>query len=318
MIENLHQYFIDLENSKLPRHDNVVYVPSPIKYQDKFKTVDHTTIDGIPLHIKGWKGVETIQSIATAHMYNAIGLTTPAVTLLKTTINPPKDLDHLHYMHSAQQDLMSIKTFKMVLGETLFKKHKLHFSKNQNHKWEILYNQSLQELFLQFMTEECFDKFIGLYLVDELRTEKDRHCANYFLIKPHGNQKFEDIIPIDNEMISILNIQNVQNIANTPFKRHEGFQKFLKAYYHSVTPLSTIDFMSYEQRMNDMRDYLNDGLISDSQIELMKSALNFDYPRAITKTCKHYHLPQYTNSASTPFKYLWDYNRKTIGKDLEL
>ena len=315
MNKNVYDYFKDLEKSRLDKDHNAILSSSnEIVYPSKFIQVAGATFDDTPCIIKGWKGVQSIHSLSAPQLYNGIGILTPPVTLVRT---PDTRVDDpITRLHTAQQDITSVKDLVATIGSEIYDKHAIDFPPTIMDKWEILYDRSIQEVFLQFMTPECLEEFIGLYLVDELLTEKDRHSGNYFFVKSPNAEKYEAIVAIDNSYVSILNIKNVTNIVDNPLGGKWGFKEFLKSFYSSATPLDTTDFYSYNSRMRELRDLLFYDKLTAKQIALLRSTIKSDYPKAILKTCKYYHLPEFSMHTSQPFQYLWEYNRNTLGRDL--
>jgi hypothetical protein len=71
--------------------------------------------------------------------------------------------------------------------------------------------------------------------------------------------------------------------------------------------------------MNDMRQLVQDDVLSSSNIETITSALEFDYPKELIHTCKEAKVSHREKKEIVrPVESLWEYNRETLGKDLGL
>lgn len=303
------EYFVDLENRKVDKENNVILLSSRrVKEKRPRNHCNYYIIDKIPAFIKGEEPAQILLSTATSKMYNEIGIPTPLIC-------PVKANSEVINLGLASQDVTAL----TKLGYEVVKADKTeffnnHYLRNINHyaysNWVIFYTPKNQEKLKQFMTEECFDKFVSLHLADELRTDNDRHWGNFFFYKKKGADKFEGIIPIDFENVQIINSYNPHS--------QKAFNKFLNSHsYRSFTIEEFITFACpYSERIRQLRDVINDGMLKPKHIETIRKELEYDLPKSIKELGKKYNLKTAANLTYDKIAKLWLYNRKTIGRDL--
>ena len=207
-------------------------------------------------------------SVASSKLYKKAGIITPQVHLLTTSDK--------NIANTIQEDVTDINGFDtFIAGEDVeySKVDKKLFGK---FKWQLFYDKGLENLFLQFMTPECFEQLQNMFLADELRTDIDRHNKNYFLYKRKGSDKYEGIIVVDLDQMIICNYCGTDR---------RDFESFLIFPYESATPQMQIDNVSYGQRVKDIRELIQDGALSDGNIEMLKILLGYDFPKEIRKVC---------------------------------
>ena len=204
VIKNIYDYFENLEQKNLPRdkYNNLIYDNDRIARADGNNYVKRfITIDDTPYFMKEYNGDCSIVDIASTNMHNCIGIPTPPITTVVKQDNRGTRLQ----IFLATQDIHSVDDFLFSIANNILSKKEFGMQRfNFRHKWSPLYDMEIKKLFLKYMTEECFDDLIGLFLVDELRTEQDRHEKNYFFYKSKKSEKHEGIIPIDNELLSVI------------------------------------------------------------------------------------------------------------------
>ena len=89
--------------------------------------------------------------------------------------------------------------------------------------------------------------------------------------------------------------------------------------YASLTPTQKEDCSTYMNRIHMLRELLDDGVLSQNNIETMIKALKHDLPKDIQFLCKKQQLPiGLKNKTYSPIARLWEYNQKELGKDLGL
>lgn len=308
MNTQVYNYFVDLNKSNLPTDNigNWIITRDRIKELDTINTRVHECIldDQVIFYAKEFEAPNSIMSIASSHMYNELGILTPPEFALRgifphCTIYQP---------FTFSQDVTSLNDLKCTMVRDIDKYNDFKlYSVQRNNKWEPLYNPNLKKCYLSFMTEDCFDDLIGLYLVDEIRTDRDRHNENLFLYrtKPYG--KFEGVLPIDLERAEILEHHVIDR---------EDFQEFIKSKYHSYTPMDNLDIKSYETRINDILQLIQDGVLSKKQMDLLKRATNYDLPKNIKNACERYNFEYCMDYSYTPIAHLWDYNHKHLDREL--
>lgn len=334
MIKNVYDYFEDLEKKKLPRNDQKITFDSRKNsknnqifnlYPDNCLTLP-ISINGIKYYTKEANPIRSTVDIASTNMYNSIGMPTPPIYLVEKYDNHQNK--SIPMLFTASQDVNSVKEYEFSLARNLLDLpdiKKLSFYSTL--KWFPLYSDEVQNVLLNHMTRECFDQLISLFLLDELRTEKDRHEFNYFFYKTKDSEKYEGIMPIDNELTALL--------MHTVHKDH-NFNTFLNSPYPTPTVLGDRipDINNYSDRINDIKKLLYEQRLTQQQIELMKKSLQYDFPNEI-KTIGNIMYPvnnlKNINNDSTQiknqrsiilaydnFSKLWDYLNNKLGKELEM
>lgn len=303
MNKKVFEYFEDINKRKLKKRYNIIVKDDKVRLETEFEKTDLYRVDDILMHAKKWNAQYTINSIASAQMYNNLGILTPPITLMQNVKGHPSPKNIL----SIQQDVYSLKQFYCELAADAETEQNIQFDRFDRFKWQVLYDSDIRRIFLKYMTPECLEELISVFLLDELRTDIDRHNSNYFLIKDHNSELFEHVVPIDLDNIIILN----RSIASK-----QSFQDFLLLPYKSVTPTATSDIRHYDGRIYDIKELIQDGALSPKQTQIIKSALKYDLPDSIKKICKKYPLKKYIPSTHEPFARLWEYNRNELLKEL--
>ena len=173
----------------------------------------------------------------------------------------------------------------------------------------IFKNEKLKSSLLSFMTNDCLEQLQNVYLVDELRTDTDRRYKNFYLWKNPDSEKYEGVIAIDlDEMI----------ILNHCCAGWYDFKNFISFDYSSTTVRQKQDNRCYKYRMDDLRELIQSGYLSDNNIDVLKKALNYDFPKEMEKLCnKRLMQGKQKKLFLDPIKQLWEYNNQTVGKELE-
>lgn len=243
--------------------------------------------------------------IGSTRMYNDLGIITPPANIVEN----PKIADKVYL---ATQDVESIKDYtttiasKSKLAKII---NDLHLSFIGDKQWNLLYNNVIQEKFLSCMTPQCFERLISLFLLDEIRTEGDRHLDNYFLIKKKGSRKYEDILPIDNEFAEV---------SYRKIKTKEAFKSFATTDYLSSTPTNGYCTENFLERTNSLKQLLHDGKLTPAQVNLIKKELQYDLPKTIREGSKHPQLIKSCQDASDCMSRIWDYHYSKDGVAHEL
>ncbi len=312
MIKSVYDYFEDLDKKKLPRdRHNLIYDGKNITNvptMTESGILKHPlVIDGTHYYVKGNNGEYSIVDIASANMYNSIGIPTPTIY----TVEKPAGGCLTHPLISlATQDVKSVKDILFtVASELIARKDMTGHRLLTMYKWDPLYDANVQKIPLKYMTRECFDQLVGLFLVDELRSERDRHEDNYFFYKSKDADKFEGVLPIDHEMMQVLRFD---------LHKKDSFGNFLYTPYQTPNMFGSMDNGAYVQRIKDLKELLEDGVLTKEQIDLMKRAIRFNLPKEIKKVGKNPHFKPYKNFAYENTSRLWDYHHKDIGRELGL
>lgn len=295
-------YFITLSAADMER---IFRSPKNRYIEDIYGNVKSVSVEDVNERFIYKPQVDTkrgIAAAAAANMYNAANIKTPQIHFMYDKLN--------NNVCSIQQDVYTIKNIEAVLAYNVKDYAVLNKHFYGNYKWEIFYNTDLISELLRFMTPNCIRQLQNLFLADELRTDTDRHCKNYFLYKSKNSKLYEGVIAIDLENMAIY------QYCGSGKKDFEGF---LFYNYSSATPQQTCDNACYINRMHHIRELLQDGALAPSNIASLKKILEYNYPNDIKKLCKQQGIHgKAKNAIVTPIERLWEYNRATLGKDLML
>lgn len=305
MKKEVFDYFLDLDSKKLPRENGVI-----IKSPRNISKVPDDCYKIFRIYKKDYfcKTIgdieDNLQAIASSHLFNEIGVLSPPIYVLKENEN------YECYSQISQSVYLPEFDCSLLPCEIGYYDRLLSTSKGRTDNWCILYDRLYKDYFLTFMTPECLEELINMFLIDELRTESDRHMKNYFLYKNKGSKKFNGVIAIDHDLISLIDTDCIYQ---------KLFKSFLKHKYWSNSPTLNCVYISYEDRIKRLRQMLDDGVLSEENVTALKDALTFDFPGKIKETGEYYNVKKRkVNGIYTPISFLWDYNRKELGKDLEL
>ncbi len=243
-----------------------------------------------------------VTAISSSRLYKHAGILTPPVEFIAK-----KDKD---IIQTLQQNVEGINGLETILADDDVEYKKIQTQAFGKYKWQLFYDERLINALLKFMTPECLTQFQNMYLVDELRTDGDKHLKNYFFYKQKESGLYEGIIAVDLDLMQIYNYCGA---------KQADFTNFLVYPYQTALPQQLCDSVSYKQRMIDMRQLVQDDVLSTSNIETIKNTLEFDYPKETSKVCKEAKLGYAERKEIVkPVERLWEYNRETIGKDLGL
>lgn len=241
-----------------------------------------------------------VSSIASSRLYEKTGILTPPVSFIAK-----KDSYSIQTIQPNVEDIDGLKT---ILANSDLEYKKISTRAFGKFKWQMFYDESLVDALLKFMTPSCLTSLQNMFLVDELRTDGDKHLKNYFFYKSKHSDKYEGVIGIDLDLMQIYNYCG---------SKKEDFVNFLVYPYQTATPHQSYDNVCYKQRITDMRQLAQDDVLSKSNIDAIKSALEYDFPKEIKKACKDSKVGFCEkNDIVKPVERLWEYNRDTIGRDL--
>lgn len=239
---------------------------------------------------------------ASSKMYNEAGILTPQIYIIK-------DKDKA-FSSTLQQDVSSIDFLYTALAGSNYEYSQIVHEFFGKEKWAVFYDTNLVRRFLQFMTPDCLEQLKNVFLLDELRTDCDRHTKNYFFYKQKDADKYEGIIAIDLEQMSIFFHCDGSK---------DDFSNFLVTPFESATPQQKYDHICYMQRVKNIRELIDDGVLSQKNLEALMTALKHNFPADIKSLAKDKKLRGKDKSKIVdPIERLWEYNRNTIGKDLGL
>lgn len=302
MAEKKNQIFEDLQKSGVvERFNKGLGKKGDLQPVDQMSYyVKKYTDDGKSYFVKNSDNNKGLASVVSSKLCEDVGILTPPVYMLSG--NDKKNIKTL------QQSVEDIDGF-----ETLLASDDIEYTKIQNKvfgkfKWQMFYDDELVFDLLKSMTPSCLTQFQNMYLVDELRTDIDRHTKNYFFYKTKDSKKYQGVIAIDLELMAIYTYCGTKK---------DDFTNFLVQPYQTALPHQLYDKVSYLQRMSDMRQLLQDGVLSESNIKAILDALEYDFSKEMKKACKQKKVGlKDRNAIVSPIERLWEYNRKTIGKDL--
>jgi hypothetical protein len=313
MIKNVFDYFENLHTKDLPKNEHSIIMDN-----DRIIEIDNSgfassygrpnvSIDGTPYHAKKMHPRHPMMEFATGKMYNAIGIPAIPTYSLETIGNGAMKYKLMSQNLHSIQDLIFT-----IAGEVIKTKDISHYRVINDYKWAIFYDQELKDIFLKYMTPECFEMLGALYLIDELRTEVDRHEDNYFLVKGPNDRKYKGIIALDNELSELFLSDNAPSTK-------ERFDRFASKPYYSYTPLCCSSLaVNYKTRITDIMKLIQDNVLTPKQIRILKSALKYDFPTEIRNAGKHPYLQTDALPAYDAASQLWEYNNSHIGRELGL
>ena len=293
-------YFSALEN-KTTLNQLMTYI-NKSGYTQTNDSVNRYLINDIGYFTKKTNNKQSAASIASARMYQNSGILTPQIYLIKPGKNQTNK--------SIQKDATTIDNIISVLAKNVIEYTSIDNIVSGKHKWDIFYDEALYSAFLNFMTPQCLENYTNMFLNDEIRTDTDRHSKNYFLFKSPESEKYEGVIAIDLENMIIYNYCGTNK---------NDFNNFLCFPYSSETPQKVQDYKCYLQRVRDIRQLIQDDVLFKGNIDSLKQSLSYDLPKEIKKVSKEQgsRLSD-RKQAVAPIERLWEYNQKTIGKDLGL
>lgn len=243
-----------------------------------------------------------LAAAAAATMYQNIGIATPPVQIVD-------DINNLN-IQTLQPSVENISDFETILAAQDLEYVNLKKEFFGKFKWHIFYDKNLTNYLLKFMTPACLEELKNMFLLDEIRTDIDRHPKNYFFYKNKNSQKYEGIIVIDLEQMVIYNYC---------LSSKDDFSNFLLYPYESATPQQVTDYKCYKDRVVELQELIQSGKLSEENINILKAALSYDYPKELKHLCKSQKLSRREkNNIVSPIERLWEYNNQTIGKELEL
>lgn len=308
MRKAVYEYFRDLDRAGLKKEDgNFVVDDARVVMFDRdmiYKSSPSLTIDGVEYFAKQHKYARSIGDVASAKMYRKIGFTTPPLYTLKETNNIGREDCFI-----ISQNIKEIGGYDFITEEDLMLSEIGVFPSINGSDFAPLYDESVRDRLLEFMTEECLDERIGLGLNDCIRTEMDRHGENCYYYKRRESEKYEGIVPIDHEFMRIVydgmyNRDELKTILNEP--------------YFSYTFIGDTQKTTYADRVTEILDLIHSGKIKEKQIIQLKEALRFDLPKAMKEVADNPFLMPYAYRPLEQVKRLWEYNRDTVGKELGL
>ncbi len=308
MKKSVYEYFRNLDKAGLKKEgENLVVDGVRVEMFDPdiiYKMSPSLSVDGVEYFAKRHKCSKSIGDVASAKMYGDIGFVTPPLYTLKQ-----KDSGGLEDCLIIGQNIKSIGGYDFIQEEDLMLSEIGVFPTVSGSDFAPLYDESVRDRLLEFMTEDCLDERIGLGLNDCIRTEMDRHGENVYYYKRRGAEKYEGIVPIDHEFMRIL-YSGVQG--------RDELKTMLESPYPSYTFIGTDRKASYQERLREILDLMQAGKIKEKQISQLKDAINYDLPKAMKDVAQNPFLKPFAGKSIEQTERLWEYNRQNIGKELGL
>ena len=258
--------------------------------------------DGRSFFVKETDIKTGVTAIASSRLYGHIGIATPPVSFVAK-----KDK---YTMQTIQQNVEGAGGLETILADDDVEFRKIQTQAFGKYKWQLFYDERLMATLLKFMTPDCFAQFQNMYLVDEMRTDGDKHLKNYFFYKDKESDRYQGIIAVDLDLMQIYNYCG---------SKKSDFANFLVYPYQTALPQQMCDYVAYRQRVEDIRQLVRDNVLSDSNVNTITSTIEFDYPKEVSNVCKEAKVGLgERKEIIKPVERLWEYNRETLGKDLGL
>ena len=167
-----------------------------------------------------------------------------------------------------------------------------------NNYWTIL--KMKDRLVGKYMTEECFNELVNMFLLDVFSTQRDRHYANYFLYKGEGEPLWQGVIAIDNAL----------TLQTTHYDRASSAKQLCEQIWEHKYSLmrtfqNTSNMQSCSSRIQEINRLIQDGSFNTSQIELLKSILSYDITSTISRTEKDKHIIV-SQTQKDLMQYMWE------------
>ena len=141
--------------------------------------------------------------------------------------------------------------------------------------WYFVENPKVKPIFLQHMTEECFEQLVDLCLFDELAGIVDRHFRNYYFYKLNPeSKKFDGIINIDSAMTWIFSSKGYRKNAQIDFDCN--FSYFTYKSFLKITAVGEFSEYSYEESIKRIKKLFNKGVFGERQARLVKNFIESD------------------------------------------
>lgn len=247
---------------------------------------------------------ENIMEVISGEYFNSIGIPSVEAYPIKIMQEDPVTKNTEMFTALATHNLNCLKDIDIEIAINVMCDNKDIFLDHKLAGSNILISQDCKKAFLEIMTEDCYNDWANLFLADRLGTYKDRHLRNYFFYRKSPEEKWQGIIVIDNEQSKIVDIINDRKLLN------HGYHYLINDKYKTTTPFQDYNLTIHAQYINCINLLLNRGVLGDSQIQLIKKALEYPYADKLKRKCERYGLDgsrMYDLSAR-----LWEYNRENL------
>ena len=303
-------FFKDLEKRNVSKINGIIVADgTKTKRLKEVNHMDVYSVDKIPAYAKNGS-IYSILSMASSKMYNDLDVPTPIVCPISAFPNPSI------YFKTLSQDVNGLKRYGIDVEHAINNSYLTSLNPNAHGKWSALYNKEERDLLLKIMTPECFEELTTIFLLDELRTDRDRHKGNYFLVKKKGEKRYTNVVPIDLDNSMLL------SLSDNPYFYEESkkatFENFLKTPYMTRAYFPFADnVITFDERLNNIKKLIHDRKLTSSQIATLKAAMGYNLPEEILKLNRY---DDYINSNVIPTydstSYLWEHINNSLGKEL--
>ena len=311
-------YILDFEDKKLRRKNGIILIdndkvkePSQLEDVPGTSIIYRSAIDGTQVFAKSF-GVDSPLAMGVSRMFNKCEIATPITTPITSysgeiVLTVSQDLHEIGKKVNA--NTMTLEEYKRQRPKTT----KTLFTLDEENKWGLLTNPRKKEIAKELMTKDCLDTINSTALLQECVTYTDGHRLNYIAFINPDTGIVECIAPIDLEFNEIL--------YQTMFKCSDSktaFKEFLQQPYFSATTFGGFDDeQTYSERLKTIQNLLNKGKLSKNNIAVLKTALEYNLGEELEKLGKKAKaIKKHYNPSIEQAKYLWEYNRKHLGRDL--
>ncbi len=325
--------FINLNNYSLEKSEGFVVLNKtrmrPYHLHHSVFNYNFPEIPNADFYAKFTYDYNIPQQVATANLFNSLDIYCPPIFVAKLEND---DKSRLMQLTQSVYNISDFKKIELANSISLFRTpwnvfdekyhelfttigylddvvHEYNLTSRQV-RWLPLYDPNVKAMFLSMMTPECFDNYINMLLVDTLRTESDRHYQNFFFYKTDNSEKFCGIIPIDHEFIHIYTVY---------FNSSFTFDRFINTELMAPSTIITLKtHASHKNRLLDICNLIQDGVLSQNNIQTLKKAIEYEFPKDILEECKKYKLTcqEDRELVYEPIAKLWEYNHSILSKEL--
>lgn len=315
MKKELKNYFNNLKGKNLPMHSYVFCedgesirenkngdeITNKYNFYNYFMKENQMVVK-TDFYTDEWP-VDSIIEIASGDYFNSVGVpSVEAYPLIIRQSNPAYGGNKNLYKAIATHDVRALKDLDVCLAADV-----VGFSNKSVggfNSWDVVKSPRYKYMLLNIMTEECFNDWINLFLADKLGTYSDRNSFNYFFYKKKGSSKWEGVIAIDNARTQL------GEVAYTPMDYTAKKYCLLKQPFRSYTPLRTSNLNSHEDNIYQINEMIESGKFTESQIELIKKALEYPYAENMRDICEEYGF--FGQDLYEWSSRLWEYNRQNL------
>jgi len=174
--------------------------------------------------------------------------------------------------------------------------------------WKVILNPKVKSELLKYMTEDCYNDFVNLYLLGVFSGNYDRNPGNLFFYKTKSGAKWEGLITIDHELtLSTDCIKRYLNQYNTTVPAKVLVNDFFDTLTCFWTPQGSVNYDAHSVRLYKLKKTLAEGKFQDAQLELIDRIKEYD----ISTTMRHFY-DKYNITGTYPTKlydvtsYAWE------------